>query len=81
MKERKNRKVPTTKKTTDDVQKNEEYKEAQHKLDTEMVHQRDEAETRALCDAMLADASSNSQRLNSSCSKLLTNFQGNNNYC
>ena len=52
--------------------------EAQRKLETELRHQREESERRALGQVVLSDAAAaNNTSLNSSCWKLLTNFQGN----
>lgn len=58
------------------VQLKEHEDEAKRRLDTEVRHQRDEAKTKALANAMLRDASSNKPAFNNSCVKLLNNFQG-----
>ena len=50
--------------------------EAQKRLETEAMHEADEAESRALCQGMMADAKKNRPTFNSSCLKVLNNFQG-----
>ena len=54
--------------------------EAQRKLDTEILHQREEAERRALGQAMMSDAAKNRPSLSNSCLNLLNNYQGNINF-
>lgn len=55
----------------------EREKEAQRKLDTELLHQTEESTRRSLVKKMMSDAASNSPTLNQSCLKVLNNFQGN----
>lgn len=55
----------------------EEEQEAQRKLDTEVLHQKDEAERRGLVREMLSDAESQRSSLNTSTFNLLANYQGN----
>ena len=64
------------KKTSKAAQEKELQVEAKRRLDIEIQHQKEEAETRALGRAMLSDASKNKPSFNNSCLKLLNNFQG-----
>lgn len=63
-------------KVTKAATKKEQQQEAQRRLDAEIAHQQEEGETRALSKAMLADAAKNRPSFNTSCTKLLANFQG-----
>lgn len=56
--------------------KKEMEAEAQRRLNAEVAHQTEEAETRALGRAMMADANSNRPSFSNSSLKLLNNFQG-----
>lgn len=56
--------------------KKEQEKEAQRRLDAEIAHQKEEAETRALGKAMMQDGAKNRPGFSNSCMKLLNNFQG-----
>lgn len=67
------KKEKKTKKTKESKQR---AMEAKRKLDTEVLHQTEESERRALGRAMLADASGNKSAFNKSCLNLLNNFQG-----
>ena len=51
--------------------------EAPRKIEREVLHQNEEAQTRALGRAMIADAEENRPSFNASCLKLLNHFQGN----
>ena len=55
----------------------EKEQEAQRRLDTEVLHQAEESERRALCQAMISEAEKNPSALNSACLNVLNNFQGN----
>lgn len=59
-------------------QKEEEAREAKRQLEAELRHQKEEAETRALGRAMIADANNNRNSFNRSCLNLLNNYQGKN---
>lgn len=50
--------------------------DAERRLTTEMKHQMEEAETRALAQALMKDVKSVKANLDSSSFKLLNNFQG-----
>lgn len=63
-------------KMTKKQQEKELEAEAKKRLDVEVHHQREEAETQALGQAMMKDAEKNRPSLNTSCLKLLNNFQG-----
>lgn len=63
-------------KTSASKEKEEEAKEAERQLQTEMRHQREEADTRALARAMMVDAQKNRPSLNNSCLNLLNSYQG-----
>ena len=52
-------------------------REAENDLDTELQHQVEESERRALANTMLDDAAKNSPTFNTSCLNLLSNFQSN----
>lgn len=65
------------KKNDQDQQRKEQEDEAKRRLDTVVRHQKEEGRTKSLATAMLNAASSNKSSLNSSCLKLLNNFQGN----
>ena len=54
----------------------EQEAEAQRRMDVEVRHQKEEAETGALARKMMSDANKNRSTLNSSCCKLLNNYQG-----
>lgn len=56
--------------------KKDDEMEAQRQLEIELLHQREEAETRALGQAMLADAAANRPSFNQSSLNLLNNYQG-----
>lgn len=58
-------------------QQQEQEQEAKRRLDTEVMHQTEEAETRALGRAMMADAAGKRPSFNTSCLNLLNNFSGN----
>ena len=55
----------------------ESKKEAKRQLEIEMRHQEEEAETRALGQAMVSDAAAGRTTFNQSSTNLLNNFQGN----
>lgn len=57
------------------MQDKEDEAEANKRMQTEVMHQTEEAERRALGRAMLADAASNRPSFNNSSLKLLNNFQ------
>lgn len=52
--------------------------EAERRIAVEMKHQMEESETRALIKAMMKEGKSDQSPFNSSCLKLLNNFQGEN---
>lgn len=54
----------------------EQEAEAKKRLETEVMHQTEEAETRALGNKMMSDAASKKPSFNTSCANLLNNFQG-----
>ena len=56
--------------------KEEEAREAQRQLDTEVKHQKEEAEARALGRAMLTDSALNRPSFNHSCLNVLNSYQG-----
>ena len=58
------------------LQKKQIEAEGKRRLDTEVLHQREEATTSALGRAMMSDAANNRSSLNNSALKLLNNFQG-----
>lgn len=65
------------------LKKNVQKKQAQEcsaerRLQTEMKHQMEEAETRALGKAMMRDVAKDRGNFDNSCAKLLNNFQGKN---
>ena len=66
----------TVKKVNEAKQKKEEEMEAQRQIEIELQHQKEEAETRALGKAMLADVEGNRPSLNQTTLKVLNNFQG-----
>ena len=68
--------VKKMKKPTQTTSKKDEEKESQRRLDTEVLHQTEEAERRALGRAMMSDAANNKRSFNNSCLKLLNNYQG-----
>ena len=70
-------KESSAKPVTKTQQKKLEELEAQKRLETEVLHQTEEAERRALCKAMMADGAAKRPSLNNSCLKVLNNFQGN----
>lgn len=51
-------------------------REARIQLDTEILHQNEESQRRALSKVMLADASGNRPSFPQSCQNLLVNYQG-----
>lgn len=55
----------------------ENKKLAEYKLQAEIKLQNEEAERRALANAMSSDAKGNRPTFNTSCTKLLRNYQGN----
>lgn len=83
IKDRKKRDVAekATLKKKESRSKDEEKKEARRQLECEMRHQSEEAETRALGRAMIADAQNNRPSFNRSCQNLLLNYQGTLEYC
>lgn len=54
----------------------DKQRDAERKLDTEVLHQKEEAETRALTKTMMSDAAAKKPSLNNSCLNVLNNFQG-----
>lgn len=58
------------------VLQKEQQAEAKKRLDTEVHHQTEEAETRALGKKMLSDGVGNKPSFSNSCQNLLNNFQG-----
>lgn len=69
--------VKKGKKKSKEALKKEEEAEAKRRMDIEIRHQTEEAETRALGRKMMFDATKNKPSFNASCCKLLNNFQGN----
>lgn len=62
--------------TSEAKQKAEAEKEAKRQLDVEVMHQKEEAERRALGKGMIADAEANRPSFTRSALDLLVNYQG-----
>ena len=69
--------IPEPKKMTKKMRIQEQKAEAKRRLDIEVRHQTEEAETRAPARKMMSDAASNKPSFNTSCTNLLNNYQGN----
>ena len=54
----------------------EQETEAKRKVDVELAHQKDEAETQNLARKMMSDVKKNKPTFNALCCNLLNNFQG-----
>lgn len=76
-KKKKERELNAIRKQSLAKEKEDEEKAANRKLEAEISHQKEEAERKALAQAVKADAAGNRPTFNQSCLKLLVNYQGN----
>lgn len=75
-KKKKQQKEEKARKSSKSALQKEQEAEANRRLQTEMLHQTQEAKSRALGKTMMSDAVNNKPSLNISCLKVLNNFQG-----